>query len=155
MNESALEVVNNALGLDMNNMGLQVMLVFSVGLLLFFIIAPLAGAAFWGVTSSWKNTLLSMSVGAFVASASNVGLTFLLESIVPEGRLTEFQMGLIAAIGAFALGWAAQRLAAFVVAPLGKGYYAMQEESLDEDELLPFERKRRQHMTRRKRILGD
>lgn len=153
MDPASVDIVSNAFGIDPADMASRVTFTFSAALLMFFVIAPVVGAIAWNTSSNWKNTILTMSVGALVALASNVALNWLLREIIPKGRLDEVIIGLIAATGAFALGWLAQRWVAFMIAPPGKGYYAQQEEALPEEDLLPFEIKRRAHMARRKHNL--
>ncbi|MCA9881692.1 MAG: hypothetical protein KC546_10855 [Anaerolineae bacterium] len=150
----ASRAVNNALGLNMGEMAAQAIFAMNVTMVAFWIVAPMLGIFGQGIIGRWKDTFFAISSAILVGVVTNVAVNFGLRYLMQD-RMSELSIGVIAVISAFSLAWLAGRTVAFALAPPGKGYYRQQEEALEEDELMPFEQRRRKYQERRNRILGD
>ena len=151
----ASRVINDTMGLNMGEMGARVVMFFNLTIVVFFIISPILGMFGQAITGRWKNTFFAISSAILVGVVSNVGINYGLRAIMPQGRMDDVSIGLIAVLTSLALAWLVGRTIVFALAPPGKGYYQQQEDALQEEDLMPFERRRRQHQARRNRILRD
>lgn len=151
----ASRLINDAIGLNMGEMGARVVMFFNLTIVVFFIVSPILGMFGQGIMGRSKDAFFAISSAILVGVVSNVGINYGLRAIMPEGRMSDFTMGLIAVLAAVALAWLVGRTLAFALAPPGKGYYQQQEDALEEEDLMPFERRRRQYQARRNRILRD
>ena len=146
-------LINDTIGLNMGEMGARVVMFFNLTIVVFFIVSPILGMFGQGIMGRSKDTFFAISSAILVGVVSNVGINYGLRYIMPEGRMSDFSMGLIAVLTSVALAWLVGRTVAFALAPPGKGYYQQQEDALEEEDLMPFERRRRQYQERRNRIL--
>lgn len=151
----ASRLINDTIGLNMGEMGARVVMFFNLTIVVFFIISPILGMFGQGIMGRSKDAFFAISSAILVGVVSNVGINYGLRYIMPEGRMSDFTMGLIAVLTSVALAWLVGRTVAFALAPPGKGYYQQQEDALEEEDLMPFERRRRQYQERRNRILRD
>lgn len=149
----ASKVINDTIGLNMGEMGARVVMFFNLTIVVFFIVSPILGMFGHSIMGRSKDNFFAISSAILVGVVSNVGINYGLRYIMPEGRMSDFTMGLIAVLTSVALAWLVGRTVAFALAPPGKGYYQQQEDALEEEDLMPFERRRRQYQERRNRIL--
>lgn len=149
----ASKVINDTIGLNMGEMGARVVMFFNLTIVVFFIVSPILGMFGHSIMGRSKDNFFAISSAILVGVVSNVGINYGLRYIMPEGRMSDFSMGLIAVLTSVTLAWLVGRTVAFALAPPGKGYYQQQEDALEEEDLMPFERRRRQYQERRNRIL--
>lgn len=118
---------------------------------LFAFIGPLGGGLMAQVMSRRLNAALAGCIGALLFILSSLGLSYGLRLLFTQEQMSDATLGILSAAAPFAFAFLVARGIFWWLEPPGKPQWVLEEEQRAEDELMPFERRRREWQARRSR----
>lgn len=147
-----IEAIERIVGpVDAVGMVAQLVLVVQSTLVIFFVVSPLMGAIMWRTISNRVNFVLAWSAGVVVVLLSNYALTDLLRRAIPESHLPALPRAIISASVSICIGLLLAVYIAWVTKAPGMPIWVKEHEARSDEDLMPFEIRRREWMKRRDR----
>lgn len=138
-------------GVNPMDMGARVALAVQGTLIIFFIVSPVMGFLLARGIQSRVNFVLSWCVGMFVTLVGGFGMNLLLRRAIPVETMSNLAITLLSAAASLAFGILLARYLTWWMGEPGKPAWAIEQENIDPDEMMPHEKRRRDEMERRKR----
>lgn len=118
---------------------------------IFAFVGPLSGGLMAKVMSRRLNASLAGCIGALIFIVSSLGMSYGLRLLFNQAHMNDVVLGIISAVAPFAFAFLVARGIFWWLEPPGKPQWVLEEEQRAEDELMPFERRKREWQARRSR----
>jgi|GEM_PF-3528495 len=146
-----MEMFAQVIGFDPAGLGFKVAFAVQGVFVLMFIVAPIFGYLFLEKTKQLSSLWLALFSGLFVAVVTHTGLMWLLRKAIPPAQLSDTALALLAGGAAASMGLLTLRAMHKLLSDQQRSFEMDATRQLSDAELLPFERKRKAHMERRRR----
>ncbi|MCU0513853.1 MAG: hypothetical protein MUE40_14940 [Anaerolineae bacterium] len=146
--------LQTATGLQQADLAAQVAFAIQGTLIVFFVVAPVLGWLLARGVARRANAVLAWCCAVLVVLVGSFGLNWLLRRAIPPAQLPDVAVHGLSLAAALASGLLLARYLLWLLAEPGKAPWVIEHEQLQDDELLPFERRRKLEMARRKKLRG-
>ena len=132
--------------IDVNDLGVTLVLAVQAFFVLFWIISPIMGAIMAKAIENRTNSAMALGAFLLVFNLTFVGMTYFIRKAIPEERLSTTPLNLLSIVGALALALIVGRYVLWVLTPP-----PLPSEDFDtyEGGLLPFEERKRERLEKK------
>lgn len=146
MMDTLIEIFLPEYGVGQSAIGL--VFVIQMTLVLFFVVAPLAGRLLSSVTRNWPNTvILALSLGLLFEGMAFVMIVVLRRWLTPA-QMPDWIVGALAVVTAASLTWLVGRFVYWWMRDPGPSVFEREFASLSEDEMSPFDQRRLERLNK-------
>lgn len=129
----------------------QMAFAFQFTLVLFFVISPMMGYFIAQGVKNRTNFFIGWGIGVLIMLLGSFGLSFLLRAAIPVDAMSDMVVGILSCVAAVAAGILLAKYIVWAMADPGKPAWVVAHENLKDEDLLPFERRRKREEARRNR----
>ena len=117
--------------------------------------APVLYLLFLKVLDDFVNLYLAVSISIFLMIASYFGLNILLREVIPEAWMSNATIAGLSLAFSIAAAVLIGRFLEWYMREPDKPQWVIEMENLEDDDMMPFDRKRKAYMERRKRNMHE
>lgn len=138
-------------GTNATNLSFQLALAVQGTFIIFFVVSPLMGYLLARGIKNRVNFVISWCAGMLLVLVGSFGLNLLLRRYIPVEILPDVAVSILSGVAAVAAGILLARYLVWWQADPGKPAWVIAHDKMATDEMMPFEKRRRHEMERRKR----
>lgn len=137
-----------------NNTAMQVVFAFQAMLIIFFVVSPVVGKLMHAAVAKASSLVLIVCSMILVGNLMYMGMVYVIYPIFPEGSIHPYAWIIMSFCCAFSVSILLGRYMNWMLSDnFNASIWADEYENLTEDDMMPFDRKRKREMKRRKRAL--
>lgn len=135
-----------------NELALKLALAVQGVLVLFFVVSPLMGGLIHRQVAKRSTLVMVVAVMALIGNLIYMAMVHIARRHIPETAISDFAWILMSFLTAFSISWLVARYLYWI---LSDNFYpaewVREYEELTDEDMLPFDRRRKQEMERRKK----